>query len=173
MTPKLAIFLAIPLLFVGSLLSAKYVVVDVREGGPQGHHIWIPVPMALAQMALSFAPAEAREVEAPPEAAQYLPAARRLVDELAKAPDGALVEVEDHATRVSIVKLGSVIKIHVEDGDDRVDVAFPLGAAQDALAGFDGKRFKTATLLAAVARNAHGDLVHVRDGEDEVRIRVW
>ena len=60
---KVAAILATPLVASGLFLGATGVLlVDVREGGPDGMHIVVPVPLIVAQAALSFAPEEARMV---------------------------------------------------------------------------------------------------------------
>ena len=54
---KLAFILGVPVAMLATVASLGVVVVDVREGGPDGHHIVVPVPLVLAQAALAVAPA--------------------------------------------------------------------------------------------------------------------
>lgn len=172
MSTKLAIgFLVVPALFVSLLLSADYAIVDVREGGPGGMHIIVPVPLSLARLALNFAPAEAKYVQVP-EIAEYLPYAERIVEELRNAPDGVLVSVEERDESVLVEKVGETLEVHVTAGDAVVDVTVPLDAVLDVLRAYDGEGFDTRDLIRAIGR-AHGNVVHVRDGEDEVKIWVW
>lgn len=172
MTTKLLIgFLAIPAIFLGLLASADYAVIDVRQGGPDGMRIIVPVPVSLARLALNFAPAEAKYIEVP-EIGQYLPYAERIVEELRGIPDGLLVEIEERHTHVIIEKVGENLDIHVEDGSDIVDVTVPLNAVLDVLKAYDGTGFDTRDVLRAV-RHLRGDVVHVRSDEEEVRIWVW
>ncbi len=172
MSTKLVVaFLVVPALFITLLLSADYAIVDVREGGPDGMHIIVPVPLSLARLALNFAPAEAKYVQVP-EIAEYLPYAERIVEELRKAPDGVLVSVEERDASVLVEKVGETLEIHVDDGDAMVDVTVPLAAVLDVLRAYDGEGFDTRDLIRAIGR-AHGNVVHVRDGDDEVKIWVW
>ena len=172
MSTKLVIaFLVVPALFITLLLSADYAIVDVREGGPDGMHIIVPVPLSLVRLALNFAPAEAKYVQVP-EIAEYLPYAERIVEELRNAPDGVLVSVEERDESVLVEKVGETLEVHVEDGDAVVDVTVPLDAVLDVLRAYDGEGFDTRDLIRAIGR-ARGNVVHVRDGDDEVKIWVW
>jgi len=160
-----------PAMFLGLLASADYAVVDVREGGPDGMHIIVPVPLSLARIALNFAPSEAKYVEVP-EIARYLPYADRIVAELRSAPDGVLVSVEERDQTVHVEKIGDTLEVHVNDDGSVVDVTIPLDAVMDVVRAYDGGGFDTRDLLRAVGR-AHGNLVHVRDGDEEVKVWVW
>jgi len=172
MTTKLiAGFLIAPLLFMGLLLSADYAVVDVREAGPDGMHIIVPVPLALARLALNFAPGEAKYVHVP-EIAEYLPYAAAVVEELRRAPDGLLVSVEERNERVRIEKVGDALEVHVTDGDEVVDVTVPLDAVIDIVRAYDGQGFDTRDLIRAVGR-AHGDLAHIKADDAEIKVWVW
>jgi hypothetical protein len=164
-------FVLAPAIFLGLLASADYAVVDVREGGPDGMHIIVPVPLSLARFALNFAPSEAKYVEVP-EIGEYLPYAERIVAELRDAPDGVLVSVEERDQTVLVEKIGDILEVHVNDGESVVDVSVPLDAVMDVVRAYDGRGFDTRDVLRAVGR-AHGDLVHVRDGDQEVKVWVW
>lgn len=160
-----------PAIFVGLLLSADYAVVDVREGGPDGMHIIVPVPLSLARLALNFAPAEAKYVQVP-EISEYLPYAERIVAELRNAPDGVLVSVEERDQNVRVEKVGETLEVYVNDGSELVDVTVPLDAVLDIVRAYDGVGFDTRDLIRAVGR-AHGNVVHVRGGDEEVKVWVW
>ena len=172
MTTKLLVgFLAIPAIFLALLLSADYAIIDVREGGPDGMRIVVPVPVSLVRFALNFAPAEAKYIEVP-EIGQYMPYAERIVEELRGIPDGVLVEVEERNTHVLIEKVGDNLDIHVEDGDETVDVTVPLDAVMDVLKAYDGVGFDSRDVLRSV-RHLRGDVVRVKSDNEEVRIWVW
>jgi len=172
MSTKLVIgFLVAPAIFVGLLLSADYAIVDVREGGPDGMHIIVPVPLSLARLALNFAPAEAKYVQVP-EVAEYLPYAERIIAELRDAADGVLVSVEERSQTVLVEKVGDTLEVHVEDGDELVDVTVPLDVVLDVLRSYDGEGFDTRDLIRAIGR-AHGNVVHVRNGDEEIKVWVW
>lgn len=170
---KLGIIFAVPLVLMGGfLLVTDTVVVDVREGGPDGHHIVVPVPLPLAQLALNFAPEEETTITCP-ELWRYRDAIGRVVEELRKAPDGELVRVEEADTFVSIRKEGSQLLVYVEEDESTVKVKFPLKAVKRFLARLDGDTFTARDLLASASNTMHGQVVHVRDGDDEVKISVW
>ncbi len=172
MPTKLIIGLLLaPAIFLALLLSADYAIVDVREGGPDGMRIIVPVPLALARLALNFAPAEAKYVQVP-EVADYLPYAERIVEELRHAPDGVLVSVEERDENVRVEKVGDTLAVYVVDGAEIVDVKVPFDAVLDIVRAYDGEGFDTRDLLRAVGR-AHGNVVHVRGGDEEVRVWVW
>ncbi len=175
MATKLTIgLMLVPAIILGLLLSADYAIVDVREGGPDGMRIIVPVPLSLVRLALTFAPAEAKYVQVPEiaEYAEYMPYAERVIEVLREAPDGVLVSVQERDETVLVEKVGDTIEVHVNDGDEVVDVTVPLDAVLDILRAYDGEGFDTRDLIRAVGR-AHGNIVHVRNGDEEVKVYVW
>jgi hypothetical protein len=172
---KLAVVLGAPIAALATVASLGVMVVDVREGGPDGHHIVVPVPLVLAQAALAVAP-----VVAPPdklrvpqgEALEHVGLARDLIDALAKAPDGELVRVEEPDEQVVITKQGRALHVNVHGRGEDVDVNVPLHLALQALPDRHG-RIHTGALAASLGSLRFTDLVHVKDGRDEVRIWVW
>jgi hypothetical protein len=173
MTPKMAILLTIPITILGLLLNMSYLVVDVREGGPAGHHFIVPVPLLLAQAALACAPDELSQAHGE-EIERYLPAAQRMLAELAKVPDAELVRVEQRDQRVTVRKHGDQLRIDVQEhGAEEVHVVVPIGAVRDMLGSFRGSRFDAVAAVGALKRVRNTDLVHVRDGQDEVKVWIW
>lgn len=172
-TKVAALALAVPVAGTAALLSADYVIVDVHERAKSGVHMTVPVPIALVETALSFAPDDARRVELPPEAAEHMTAARRLVDELRRQPDFELVRVEEADERVVVRKVGDALEVDVNGkrGED-VHVRLPLAVASEVLSQARSGRLRTAAVLGAL-RQAKGELVHVVDSDTEVRVRVW
>lgn len=164
---KLALLLVLPLAI---LALFGIVVVDVREGGPDGTRIVVPVPLVLVNLAEPFLPARARTVECKSEAGEFA-AARAIVAELRQQPDFTLVEVVDGDERVLVRKQGRFFIVDVADGcDQKVHCRLPIKAAERVLAGFTGGCFKTSAALRACTDLPPGDIVHVRDGDDIVRI---
>ena len=105
---KLAIVLGVPIALLATVASLGIVVVDVREGGPGGSHVVVPVPLVLAQTAVALAPAFAPEdkMRVPDEALEHMGLAREVIEALAAAPDGELVRVEERNELVVIAKEG-------------------------------------------------------------------
>jgi hypothetical protein len=169
---KLAAVLSLPLVFVGILSTSSCLVVDVKEGGPDGMHLVIPVPLVLAQAALTFVPDEHTRVPCP-EVAEYVPIAEKVIEELMAAPDMELVRVEEDDELVVVSKTGESLEVEVYGDSEEVMVSLPLTAVADILAGFDGETFEASEAVAALRGLSRTDLVHVRDGEEEVKIWVW
>lgn len=172
---KLAVILAIPIALLATVASLGVMVVDVREGGPDGHRILVPVPLVLAQAALAVAPAFAPvdELRIPDkEALQHMGVAREVLQALADAPDGELVRVEENDQLVVVAKEGRSLRVRVSGDRENVSVNVPLHLALQALPGEDG-RIRTAALAGALSAIRFTDLVDVQDGDDHVRIWVW
>ena len=171
---KLAIILGVPIAMLATVASLGVVVVDVREGGPDGNRIIVPVPLVFAQAALAIAPmaAPADKLRVPHEAAEYMGLAREVVEALAAAPDGELVRVEERDQQVLITKEGHTLKVRVTGERENVTVNVPLHLALEALPGPDG-RIRTAALAGALSSVRFTDLVEVHDGNDHVRVWVW
>ncbi len=106
------------------------VVVRVEERGPAGHSFTIPVPLALARLAVSFVPVE--ELRA--EAAELRLASRLaavVTEELSQYPDTVLVQVESPDESVLVYTADGELCVDVDTSDERVTVRVPLwGATQ-------------------------------------------
>jgi hypothetical protein len=154
------------------LLGASgVVVVDVREGGPDGHHFVIPVPLLLARAALTFAPDEAKYIPCE-EFAPYQELTIEVLRELERAPDGVLVEVVERGESVLVRKVGGNIEVDVMDGGEEVHCTFPIEGAVQIVEAYDGHGFSTKAAIWSIRKAKHGTLVHVKDAADEVTIRV-
>jgi hypothetical protein len=173
---KLAVVLGAPIAMLATVASLGVVVVDVKEGGPNGHHIVVPVPLVLAQAALAVAPAVApdkmRIPDADGEALKHVGIARDVLDALAKAPDGELVRVEERDETVVVAKQGRSLHVTVNGHGENVSVNVPLHLALQALPDRDG-RIHTGALAASLGAVRFTELVNVDDGHDKVRVYVW
>jgi len=171
---KLAVILGVPIALLATVASLGVVVVDVREGGPGGSHIVVPVPLVFAQAALALAPAVAPEekMRIPDEALEHVGLAREVIEALAAAPDGELVRVEERNELVVITKEGRSLRVHVTSDKENVSVNVPLHLALQALPDEHG-RVRTAALAGALGSVRFTDLVDVQDGKDHVRVYVW
>ena len=171
---KLAFVLGVPAALLATVASLGVVVVDVREGGPDGSRIMVPVPLVFAQAALAIAPmaAPVDKLRLPHEAAEHMGLAREVVEALAAAPDGELVRVEERDEQVVVTKEGRTLKVRVTGKRENVSVNVPLHLALSALPGPDG-RIRTAALAGALSSVRFTDLVEVHDGNDHVRVWVW
>lgn len=172
---KLAVLLGAPIAMLATVASLGVVVVDVREGGPDGHHIVVPVPLVLAQAALAIAPAvaPADQLRIPDgEPLKHMGLAREVLEALATAPDGELVRVEEPDETVVVSKVGRSLHVSVNGHGEKVSVNVPLHLALQALPDRHG-RIRTAALAAALGGVRFTELVNVDDGHDKVRVWVW
>jgi hypothetical protein len=168
---KLVAILAFPLALLAAVTSLGVVVVDVREGGPDGQRIVLPIPLLAAQTALLFAPLDKHPVPIE-QAARHLPVAREALQALAEGPDGLLVHVEDRDQEVRISKVGDTLQVRVHGRGEEVSVNVPLALALSALPDEQG-RVSRLGLAGGLSATRFTDLVDVRDGEDHVKISVW
>ena len=171
---KLAVILGVPIALLATIASLGVVVVDVREGGPNGNRIVVPVPLVFAQAALAVAPAvaPADKMRIPDEALEHVGLAREVLEALAAAPDGELVRVEERDELVVITKEGRSLRVRVSGERENVSVNVPLHLALQALPDEHG-RINTAALAGALGGVRFTDLVEVQDGNDHVRVWVW
>lgn len=176
---KLAALTMLPMLLVGGVvMNASVMVVSVHEAG--GTNITIPVPLALAQVAVAFAPDEIKHIDLreAEELSRYWPYVERIVEELGNIPDAVLVEVEDRNDHVIVAKRGDVLRISVDEGKEggeTVRVNVPLAMVQAMLDAYDEETntMRTSRLVGALRAAPSGEFVHVLDGRDEVSIRMW
>lgn len=170
MTSKiLMVVFLIPAVLLGMLITADYAVVDIQD---EGTRIVVPVPVFLASLALRFAPAGAQYVEVP-EIARYVPVARKAVTALQDARDAVLVAVEEGDESVRVEKVGDDLEIDVIERGEEVRVRIPLRAVTTVLDGYDGRGFRTRAFLDVIGEIGHGDVVHVRERDEEVRVWIW
>ena len=171
---KLAVILGVPIALIATVASLGVVVVDVREGGPDGNRIVVPVPLVFAQAAVALAPALAPvdEMRIPDEALEHIGLAREVLEALAAAPDGELVRVEERDELVVITKEGRSLRVRVLGDRENVSVNVPLRLALQALPDEHG-HIGGAALAGALGGVRFTDLVEVQDGNDHVRVWVW
>lgn len=163
---------AVPTIAAGAVAATGVVVVDVQEKAG-GHHIVVPVPLAVAQAAAAFVPERKSTVRLPHEAERYLPVARQVLTALADAEDAELVRVEQPGETVSIRKEGDTLHIQVDDHGEQVNVQVPIRLALSVLPDAGGR----ITASDAVWALQHARLTQVvdvqgRDGE-HVKVTVY
>jgi hypothetical protein len=170
MVMKLGIALASPFILLAVMTGASgMVVVDVQES--DGMHIVVPIPLFLAQAALTFAPDEVQYVECP-EFAPYQELAERVLRELENQPDFTMVEVEEGNEKVTVRKIGKELVIDVVEGpDEQVHVNLPIAGALKIIQSYDGEGFPTKAAIWGLKKAPMGTLVHVTDGDDVIKIR--
>jgi hypothetical protein len=117
---------------LGTLLVAGAFVYDmgaikvsVQEKRPGGENIRLVVPAAVVPLVLPFVRGEKMQ-EAAEKVRPWLPAIEAATAELARCPDGPLVQVTSPQEKVSIVKRGDSLVIDVDEASERVHLAVPL-----------------------------------------------
>jgi hypothetical protein len=172
MKTLLAGMAAVPLLLCLLVYATGLAIVDIREGGPGGTRLIVPVPLALASTALLFVDQKHERIRWP-GLEQHRDAAIRLARELQRAPDARFVEVESPGERVTVDKSGDILVVEVQDGDREVLVRVPIAALGELIERYDGESFQASDLLAAVRKAPPGECVRVHDGDDHVRVWIW
>jgi hypothetical protein len=168
-----AIAIALPVAVVATIASTtSYMVVDVQEGGPEGMHIVVPVPLFLAQAAVSLAPADQTQIDIP-ELREYAPIAHEILAALADAPDGELVRVEDRDERVLISKVGNELQVRVDNPSEQVSLNVPLDLVIEVLRDAEDGELYAGDVIAALRGVSSSDLVEVHDGDEHVKVWIW
>jgi hypothetical protein len=167
---KLVAIAAVPAALAAGAASLGVMVVDVREGGPDGHHILVPVPLVLAEAGLAFVPANKTTV--PREAMKHLPVAREVMEALLSGPDGEFVRVEEDRQTVVISKKNGKLHVHVTEEGQDVTLNLPAAMIRAAMPDDQG-RISPAGIAASLWSARFTDLVDVDDGRDHVSIAVF
>lgn len=162
---------AMPIAAGATVAATGIAWVDVREGGPNGTRIVLPVPLLAAEMAAAFAPIPDIRAEMDAEARAHLGTARKVLDALREAPDGEYVRVEEKDQLVVIAKEGDTLRVRVTGKDEDVTVNVPLESAAEVIRP-DG-RINPAAAVRGLRHARFQTLVEVRDGDDHVKISLW
>ena len=125
-----SLFLLTPVFVFGATVAATgSVTVTVHERGPDGSHLWIPVPALLLDLALLAAPRLMPEEalrDMRRETAPYRDLIAALAADLERMPAGSvLVEVEGEGEHVRVVKQRRSFEIEVDADGTRVHVSVP------------------------------------------------
>ena len=128
--------LAVVILSWVVLIGAVYAwsgVATVRvQDASEGVNLFVPVPMALVEVAVvgaSWSHSEHFQTEIEThleDLGDIAPMVRIILLELESCPDVTLVEVQDHGTYVKIMKRGGDLEIRVDDDESNVRVSIPI-----------------------------------------------
>jgi DNA-dependent RNA polymerase auxiliary subunit epsilon len=123
---------ALGMLVVGGVFvyNEGAVRVDVREKTPNVEHIYLVVPAVVLPVAARLVPRNKLK-DVPRNIGPWLPTIKAASEELARCPDGPLVEVDSNREQVRIRKQGRSLFIDVDSEEETVHVSFPLQAAAD------------------------------------------
>ena len=168
----LASAVAVPVATTATVAATGVAWIDVKEGGRDGHHIVLPVPLLLAETAASFIPQKELNLDLPPEAIAHQGAVREVLQALATSPDGEYVRVLEEDQQVVIEKVGDTLHVQVHaKGGEEVIVNLPLSAVSEII---DRHGHIAPARAVGLLRHARfSTLVDVHDGDDHVKITVF
>ena len=115
-------------LLAASVVQTGLVTVKVNESGPDGTHLYIPVPAALVHAGMSVVPMLIEEdvwEEVRCDLGEWAPVAVEVLRAVEDAPDAVLVEIENDREHVRIEKDGRSLEIRVRDGKDSFEISLP------------------------------------------------
>ena len=115
-------------LLAASVVTTGLVTVKVNESGPDGTHLYLPVPAILVHAGLSVLPALVEEdvwEEVRTDLGEWAPVAAEVLRTVEDAPDAVLVEMENAHEHFRIEKVGRTLEIRVWDGRDSFEISVP------------------------------------------------
>ena len=123
-----------------ALIGAVYAwggVATVRvQDQNEGVNLYVPVPMALVEAAVTtsgWVIPEEEWLDMHVELGEWGPMVEEMLAELDDLPDVTLVEVEDGTTHVRVFKEGGALKVSVDDEEVHVRVSLPMRSAKRTL----------------------------------------
>ena len=115
-------------LLAASIVQTGLVTVKVHESGPDGTHLYLPVPAILVHAGLTVLPALIEDdiwEDVRTDLGEWAPVAAEALRSVEDAPDAVLVEVENARESVRIEKVGRSLEIRVRDGKDSFEISLP------------------------------------------------
>jgi len=115
-------------LLAASIVQTGLVTVKVHESGPDGTHLYLPVPAILVHAGLTVLPALIEDdvwEDVRCDLGEWAPVAAEALRSVEDAPDAVLVEVENERESVRIEKVGRSLEIRVRDGKDSFEISLP------------------------------------------------
>src|SRR5262245_39275508 len=168
---KIAIVvLSIPAMVISMMLTTVaatgLLVVEVKDA-KEGTHLYLPVPLAIAQVAAAVAPQGRHALPAEParQISKHAKLVRAVLDELDAVPDADLVRVHDHDEDVRIAKQGDRLVVHVQGRRENVDVAIPLACVREIVERAEAGSLTPADVVGALGRARLTKLVDVDSGD--------
>ena len=158
--------------------SDRWFHLKVDDSSGDGAEVTVNLPLNLIEMAFEMIPEDLSQevndelrVELNEHGFDVLQL-RRLWEEVRRGEDATFLTVRENDTEVRVSKQGDLFVAEtIGDGDERVDIRFPLQVV-DALFSGDEDILDFGAAIRALADYGEGDMVTVRDGETSVRIWV-
>ncbi|MFP5288646.1 MAG: hypothetical protein ACLGI9_23115 [Thermoanaerobaculia bacterium] len=115
-------------LLAASIVHTGLVTVKVNESGPNGTHLYLPVPAILVHAGMTVLPALVEEdvwEEVRADLGEWGPVAAEVLRAVEDSPDAVLVDIENDREHVRIEKDGRTLEIRVRDGRDSFEISLP------------------------------------------------
>ena len=153
--------LAVFLLFMIYAVHAGVAVVQVKAPDTR---LWIPIPIALAQLAGNFIEVPLSKQEEFRQFLQYREPLKEVLNQLL-ACEQPLVQA------VLVYKRGNYLLMDAYDRGEQVKVRVPIQTLGRLLVALSKPAPDLGDLIASL--DLHGDLVYVKTRREEVRVSVW
>ena len=155
--------------------KAPWIHIEVMEAGQKEAKVKVNLPISLARTALQMAPDDVMDdghirIDHNDISVSDL---RKMWKDVREAGDAEFVTVQENDSTVKISRKGSKIYVHVDErgNKDQVRVEVPVSLVDALLAG-SGETLNMDAAVAELERMGPGEVVHVVDGEDSVRIWI-
>lgn len=115
-------------LLAASVVTTGLVTVRVNESGPDGAHLYIPVPAVLVHAGMAVLPALIEDdvwEDVRTDLGEWAPVAAEALRAVEDAPDAVLVDIENERESVRIEKNGRKLEIRVREGRDSFEISLP------------------------------------------------
>lgn len=115
-------------LLAASVVRSGLVTVKVNETGPEGDHLYIPIPAGLISLGMEVIPLFAGEdfrAEIRSDLGEHREAVAAALLELEDAPDAVLLHVQNAGENVRIAKKGRTLEISVDNADGSFEISVP------------------------------------------------
>jgi len=155
--------------------KSPWIHIEVLEAGQKEPKVKVNLPIQLARTALQMAPDDVMDdghirIDHNDVSVSDL---RKMWKEVREAGDAEFVTVQEKDSTVKVSRKGSKLYVHVDEKDsgDQVRVEVPVSLVDALLAG-SGDTLNVDAAVAELERMGPGEVVHVVDGEDSVRIWI-
>jgi len=166
------VLLAVVLALLVAPLFMGIVLVDVETHEPEAHRIIVPVPLAVARLAVAFAPSHELQAKAPTELTRYRTQILQALDELENAGDATLVTVHSRDEEVHIALQDGKLVFDVKDHGEVVRGALPLRAVRRVLERWDGRSVQARMALDFLDAIPRGEFLTVDSSDATVHLRM-
>lgn len=155
--------------------KTPWIHIEVLEAGQKDAKVKVNLPIKLARTALQMAPDDVMDdghirIDHNDISVSDM---RKMWKDVREAGDAEFVTVQEKDSTVKISRKGSKLYVHVNERGrgDQVRVEVPVSLVDALLAG-NGDTLNVDAAVAELERMGPGEVVHVVDGEDSVRIWI-